>query len=346
MNFIEKIKAAFQGLGAGIQQRKSGQSTPQPLLAEVLQHANEGARVSLVKSRMVQRPIYEWTYGYAIVAILGYIAAQVVILSVRDKMLPTSAPPAQPAPLSIPMAKPRSQYNIIATRDIFNSDGIIPPPLSQPNAKDIKNLDGPATESTLPLVLVGTIVHKNPAKSIATIEIKAGGSKIIPFVVNDEIENFGILLRVDRKRAILRNNQTGGNEYIEIRDKSAINFGIRNDKNTTPVASGPPQLDFSLPRTDVNNYIKNLPELLQQARAEPNMVNGKLDGYLMKDIMPGSIYEKLGLKVGDVIKSVNGEVLDSPTKGMEMYQALRNSNKISIEVDRNGTKETLTYNIN
>lgn len=276
---------------------------------------------------------------------LGYMTADITVLSFRDLMLPQTAPPARPEPIKPIISKLRSQYDIITQRNIFNSDGVIPPALSQPSGKDQKNLDGPAVPTSLPLALIGTIVHKNPAKSVATIEIKGGTPKIIPYVPNDDIESYGILLKVERKRAIFRNNQSGRNEYVEIKDKGPITFGMK--EKSAPVTSAPSQNEFSLPRSEVNSYIQNLPELLQQARAEPNILpGGRLDGFKILDIMPGSIYEKLGLRVGDVIKSVNGESVDSPAKAMELYQSLRNSNKISVEIDRNGARENLNYNIN
>ena len=82
--------------------------------------------------------------------------------------------------------------------------------------------------SQLPLTLVGTIVHVNPAKSIATIQIRGGATpKIIPYIPNDEVENFATLVEVERYRAIFRNRANGRLEYIEhsgLKD-GALNFG-------------------------------------------------------------------------------------------------------------------------
>ena len=49
---------------------------------------------------------------------------------------------------------------------------------------------------------------------------------------------------------------------------------------------------------------------------------GQVDGFTLVDIMPGSIYEQLGLQRNDVIKGVNGEGVNSPTKAMELYKSL------------------------
>ncbi len=47
----------------------------------------------------------------------------------------------------------------------------------------------------------------------------------------------------------------------------------------------------------------------------------------------------------DVIKSVNGEDVNSPTKAMELYNALRTDNKINLVIERNGQNQNFTYNV-
>ena len=75
------------------------------------------------------------------------------------------------------------------------------------------------------------------------------------------------------------------------------------------------------------------------------MVNGKVDGFRILNLAPGSIYDKLGLKRNDVIKGVNGEPVDSPAKAVQLYNDLKTSSSISITIDRNGRPETLNYSI-
>lgn len=268
-------------------------------------------------------------------------------LGFRAVMVPTAAPSAkrqlsEPAPY-----KPRSDYNDILARNIFNSDGFIP---------DVQIADGgtvdtsgPAKESQLPLQLVGTIVHANPGKSVATIELKGNAEKIIPYIPNDDIEGMATLLKVERKKAFIRNLSGGTLEYIQIKDDSAVSF-----KTKTPVVTqdGPIMKEgdnnFAISRGDLEMQMSNLPELLTQARAVPNLVpggNGKVDGFRILDVQENSIYTKLGVHSGDIIKSVDGEPLDSPAKAMELYNSLRSKAQVKLSVERNGSTSTMTYNI-
>lgn len=295
------------------------------------------------------RPPFESLYPFGLAAFIGFMAADLAILAYRDKMLPTSPPPARRAAMKMPEHKERFAYESILQRNMFNSDGLIPPPVGKTKTPSPGEEPPPTAPvlSQLPLTLVGTIVHVNPGRSIASIELK-NSQKILPFVPNDEIEGLATVIKVERKRCIFRNINNNRLEYIEIKDDSPISF----ETNKKPVAdSGVKQEgnNFSLKRDEVNNLINNLPEVLQQARAVPNIIpgsGGRVDGFRILDIAPGSIFEKLGLQRQDVIKEVNGQPVDSPARALELYNELKTSGAINLSIDRNGKKEQFNYQIN
>ncbi len=49
------------------------------------------------------------------------------------------------------------------------------------------------------------------------------------------------------------------------------------------------------------------------------------------EVLPGSTYEKLGIKTGDVVTNVDGQPVDSPEKAMQLYEGLRARKKMSVE---------------
>jgi len=53
----------------------------------------------------------------------------------------------------------------------------------------------------------------------------------------------------------------------------------------------------------------------------------------------------MGLQEGDVLRSVNGQLMSDPGQAMQMMSALRNASQISIQVLRDGQPTTLTYQI-
>ena len=55
-------------------------------------------------------------------------------------------------------------------------------------------------------------------------------------------------------------------------------------------------------------------EILSQVRISPYFKKGKMEGLLVSYVVPGSMVEKMGVKKGDIIRSVNKEILDTPGK--------------------------------
>jgi type II secretory pathway component PulC len=54
----------------------------------------------------------------------------------------------------------------------------------------------------------------------------------------------------------------------------------------------------------------------------------------------------MGLRNGDIIKSVNRQAVDSPEKAFEAYQKFKNESQIEVVVRRNNNDLTLRYDIN
>lgn len=289
------------------------------------------------KSSIGSRPRFEPYYIHALLAFIALLTSDLLIVANRGLMMPTGAAPVRKS--QAPLRKEKPAYDQIIARNMFNADGVIPPPINKEHAPQEENVP---VLSQLPLVLIGTIVHVNQAKSIATIELK-NLNKILPFAPNDDMEGLGKMLRVDRKRAIFRNSANNRVEYIEIKDDNAISFETSKKGSLEIEQRGN---NFVVKKSELDKWLNNLPEILQQARAVPHQdATGKVDGFIILDIQPGSLFEKLGLLKNDLLKSVNGQKVDSPARALELYQDLKTANSVAIEVDRAGRSETLSYNV-
>lgn len=294
-----------------------------------------------------QRPPFERWYSYLLFIFVGYCIADLTILAYRDRMLPQSAPPAHPKPHRVDMSVGRGAYNNITARNIFASSGQIPDALVDKTKGEQKEED--PVPSQLPLTLIGTLVHSNPEKSIAAIEVK-GKNQIISYTPKKEIEGIATIIRVERQKVVIRNTNSGRLEFIEMKRDGKVAFG-----SSRPSAPGGGSTDvmrtgdnnFTIKRADVLKYTNDLSAVLMQARAVPNREpgTGNINGFRILDMQPGSIYEQLGLQRMDIIKAVDGTPVDSPAKAMELYNSLKNSPKVVLQVERNGKQENMTYNI-
>ena len=320
--------------------KRSYSPVDQVRLSEAVDHSSH---VSTYKAEDgYKRPPFEKLYPYLLALLLGYWLADLGTLKIRDKFIAKSVVNVQlqRRPL-LTKRLLRTEYNVITDRNIFSADGIIPPPFSSENVSQQEDMSDPVP-SRLPLKLIGTIVHTNPARSVATVQIQGKG--IFPYIPDDDMESLAQLVKVERLMAVLRNNQNGRLEYIEIEDQ-VVTLSVQTPSSGSNIQKQ--GNNFSLRRSDVNRYMQNLPALLQQARAVPSIEpgSGAVNGFRLVDIQPGSLYERLGLRRNDLIKAVNGEPINNPAKAMQLYNSLKTESNIAINIERNGRTETLNFSI-
>lgn len=282
-----------------------------------------------------------WPYIFFI--LLGLFTADLMIIYFRAGFLPTQAPPAKPAKAWTDSTPGRGAYQVIVTRNIFSGDNIIPDPLQSKDSD--KGQELPPVLSSLPLNLVGTLVHSNPEKSLAAIEVKGKG-QVLSFTVKQEIDNMAIVEKIERGKVIFRNNNNGRLEYIELTQASKLAFESSKPagggEEIKQVAEG----QYELKKADLDKYLSDLPNLLMQARAVParRPGTGETYGFRILEVQPDSILAKI-VNPMDVITGVNGSPVTSIQQAMEMYNAMRNSSRVCIKVETDGRNKEKCYSI-
>lgn len=235
-----------------------------------------------------------------------------------------------------------SEYAQIMGRNIFNSKGIIPD--DQLNADP----NGPARRSTLPLTLIGTVVLADERKSIAAIEDKSS-NKIGPVRLNESFQGKITVKKIEHLKVIFINAQNGMLEYIDI-PEDVVNrvTALR----PSAVQKGSPiqkegETHFNVQKTELDKAFSNINQILTQAKAIPNFENGVPNGYKIINIVPDSIYTKLGVKEGDVLLAVNGEPISDPGKAFQLMNELRSgAGRVEISLKSpDGRTRTQTYEV-
>ena len=197
--------------------------------------------------------------------------------------------------------------------------------------------------------LTGTIVAKDNDFSFAILKGKGSGGAVTR--TGAEVQDGVILAFVWRNIAIFRT--TSGVKCVgdgvgeakpmpvpeapkvageQQQPKGDDEFDIRN--------VGPNQ--YVVKREDLNKATGNLGALASQARIVPS---AKDNGFKIFSIAKDSLYSKIGIQNGDVLKSINGIELSSPDKALEAYSRLQNASKLSLDIVRKGQNETLEYTI-
>lgn len=294
------------------------------------------------------RPPYESAYIYILLFFVGMLISDFATTYSRSKMLPVggitkSANRRNTGPRKQKVA---SIWSNLRDRNIFNSDHFLAPTLSEKTGGQ-GGEDGNNTPvaTSLPIKLIGTIIHGAREKSVATVQVN--NKDIEAVVENDEIEDMAKIRDIQRYKVIFRNLRNRKLEYIEIVEDNKITMGVAKKNNVSGVAE-PAKTNFTFKRAEINKYLENLPKVLQDAKAVPYIApgsGGEVSGFKLVAIKSGSIYETLGLKRGDIIKGVNGEPVDTAQKAMELYQALKNTDNIQLEISRDGSTANLQYQL-
>jgi len=98
-------------------------------------------------------------------------------------------------------------------------------------------------------------------------------------------------------------------------------------------------------RATLQKKISDFPSLMSEARVVPHFLDGKSDGFVITDIVVGSLYQQVGLQNGDVIRKVNGKQVTSAQQAMAMYKALESATSIDLELMRAGQVQQVHYDI-
>jgi hypothetical protein len=85
--------------------------------------------------------------------------------------------------------------------------------------------------------------------------------------------------------------------------------------------------------------------LLKQARIVPSMRDDVHQGYKLYGLRRGSLPKAVGLKNGDLVRSIDGKPLGSMDETMKLFTELRRQTKYDLEIERKGVLLTLTLEI-
>lgn len=219
------------------------------------------------------------------------------------------------------------------------------------------DMNAEPVRTSLRLKLLGTLVAANPDWSVASIQ-DVVTQKTETYMVGDKIQNADIL-EIERARVIILNNSR--REFIDATpgDGSAVAY-VPPPVTPQVVAATPPPMggstlgngikaitenEYEVPRAEIDKTLSNLNDVAMQARIVPAFQDGVAKGFKLFSIRPDSIYTKIGVQNGDVIRRINGYDLNSPEKALEIYSKLKEASRIDIEIERNGSVMRKTYNV-
>jgi general secretion pathway protein C len=194
--------------------------------------------------------------------------------------------------------------------------------------------------SSLNLVLAGVIA--SGAGGYALISVN--GQSQEPFAVGQTITGGAVLQAVYPDRVVIRRNGALESLLLEGADNSQAPPEV-----AMPAVSRAAGVSGEIVReTGANQYTVARDQLAAQIRTpdflkQATLVPSSGGGFLVRQIQPGSLYEKLGMRAGDVIKSVNGQPINTAEDAIRLYQQMSSINAVQMEITRGGKSESLYY---
>ncbi len=192
------------------------------------------------------------------------------------------------------------------------------------------------------IVLVGTISGPH-ADGYAIFADKSGQQEVVK--VGESVFGSGKLKRVYSDRVFIseggREIKIPMTELLTVREVNAPGGGASSSDFARSAGRG----TFVVDQKKVLYALENPNQLMTDARLQPNVTNGRQEGFVLREVRSGGIYQSLGLQNGDVLLRINDYNISSPDNALQAFTALRGMDRVQVDILRGGAKMTLTYQI-
>jgi len=92
--------------------------------------------------------------------------------------------------------------------------------------------------------------------------------------------------------------------------------------------------------------IQQLPQIRQAISLSSLSYPNADSGLVIRKVSRSSLFSDLGLKHGDIVKSINGVVLDMDSSFKDIFQRFANESRFSVQLERDSEQMTLEYLLN
>jgi general secretion pathway protein C len=244
-------------------------------------------------------------------------------------------------------AMPVSHYDSIQERDLFKIGKAAPAPAKGP-AVDLDAL----AKTQLNLKLWGT-VSGDAEQAYAVIEDLQKREQNL-YRVGDTIQNATIKI-VMREKVVL--SVEGRDEVLAMEEMSGDGgpptMAARGRSpripypmpQAQPPSEGEETQSITLQRSMIEESFNDMNKLMTEIAITPNMEDGQANGLSLNRISPNSVFRRMGLRNGDVLLGVNGQPIQSTEDAMRLYEGLKSSDNLQLQLKRRGQERTIDYNL-
>ena len=218
-----------------------------------------------------------------------------------------------------------------APKNIKRQEAVSPPSLPETS----ENNSLAVTDELPALKLIGTVIGAHPY----AVTLDPASNKQDIYRGKDDVGNGWLIHSIEKNRIVLRK---GTNE--EVLEVKFIDGGPKTEAGAG-LKPAPTGKGLRLDSRDVEGALSDMNTVMTQARVTPNLDGGKTTGYRIFNIVPGSIYTKLGIQNNDIVERVNGVDINNPDTLYKLFQQIKSERKITLDFSRGGRKESVNIEI-
>jgi len=301
-----------------------------------------------------------WGAVFLLIALLGYTSAGTadwVLERILIARTPAAAAPAARAEAAVRQRRPISAFDPILSGNIFHARRSSGPALATAPAGA-----APANVAPLKLTLSGIFLAGRTGFAMIvgpdgrTEQVYQPGD-CVPRLGDDQGQDCtasqGRLARVQADRIVVN---FGGQPTVFMLEEGTDSGPHAPSPAAAPGTAAAPAaggqfptarsgntIEMHIPNAEVEKSFENFAEIIKQARVVPYSKDGVTVGFQIQNIVPGSVFQRIGLQNFDVIKSVNNESLTTADQALRLFSVFRNEKEFSLDVQRGGQQVKLSY---
>ena len=248
---------------------------------------------------------------------------------------------SQPAPVAgTPAIMSKRQYiDGILARNIFDSSAIGREAAATASDTSLEDLN---------LRLIGTMVAAPARFSAAFISENTDDAQPLSYGIEDRIAD-ATIIAIEVDTVTLRRGDDSTEVLSMTDEEPARTPAARTASSGDDDDDGVEKVDdnnYVIDRELVDRYLTDLDAISRLGRAIPHRgSDGEIDGYRLSGVRRRSIGDKIGIKNGDIVHSVNGQTLNSMQGAMAAYQTLQSESSFTFEITRRGQRQTMSYQV-
>ncbi|HNS31506.1 MAG TPA: hypothetical protein PKN36_00825 [bacterium] len=245
-------------------------------------------------------------------------------------------------------------YSVIMKRNIFSET---PPPPPQQNIAVTTILKPPPPPDLNTLLELKGIVYFENGDSYIVINFKKRNEEFIlkegEFVEDAELVAIGeknVAFMYDGRKILIELEKPEAGGFVEV--APGLNAKVDTPQLKMPADVNVPAIPAFREPVHINlestmKEVMKDTEMMKNLQVSPNVQDGKIEGFRVGNIPPESLIYQYGFRSGDVLKRVNGVLIDSMARGFTVYNQITRDrvDVVTVEVLRNNSPVVFTFRL-